>query len=196
MNFQRVHEFWFGEDLVASPLKNRDLWWRRPAGIDEKVRDEFLPTLEAAAAGKLADWESTPEGFVSLILVLDQFPRHIFRGKPRAFAFDAQARALCLKGLAQGMDRKMHWSERQFFLLPLEHAEDLIIQERALVEFDRLVQDTPAEFREYMLDNQRFAVKHHDIIKRFGHFPHRNSILGRVSTAEEIEFLKDPSNSF
>lgn len=196
MNFDSVHQFWFGDNLEKSPLKNRDLWWTRPEGIDELITQRFSSILKRAKSNQLEDWKSSPRGYISLIIVLDQFPRHIFRGKPASFESDPLALDLCLQGLAQKIDQQMHWAERQFYLLPLEHSEDLQIQIRAIEEFKRLVHDTPAEFADYMKDNFDYALRHHEIIKRFGRFPHRNKILGRESRAEEIEFLKQPGSSF
>jgi uncharacterized protein (DUF924 family) len=193
---RKVHEFWFGADYLKDPLKNRKMWWHQPDGIDDLIRKEFTEVLDLANSGQCDSWPSLPNGLVSLIVLLDQFPRHIFRGTSQAFAYDSKALALCKKSLDSDRDYGMEWVERQFFLMPLEHSENLEDQKRAVEEFKKLIQDTPREFKDYMKDNSEYALKHFVIIERFGRFPHRNEILGRPSTPEEIEFLKQPGNRF
>lgn len=191
-----VHRFWFGEDLENNPTQKNELWWKRPAGIDEEITAKFSGLLTEIAAGQHADWPRSVRGALARVLVLDQFPRHIFRGRPQAFAYDALALASTRQGIADGSDTKMLWIERAFFYLPLEHSEDLKMQELSVQKFKELVAETPAQWQDYIRDNARFADRHHEIVARFGRFPHRNAILGRVSTPEEIAFLKEPMSSF
>ena len=173
--------------MIASPAAvlafwreaGPDKWFKKDAAFDDDVRRRFLATYEAAAAGRLAEWEATPAGALALAIVLDQFPRNMFRGSARAFAADPLARAVADRALARGFDRGMTQADRQFFYLPFEHSEDLPDQERCCALF-RLTGDA---------DLLKWAELHADIIRRFGRFPHRNAVLGRATTAEEQAFL-------
>jgi len=147
--------------------------------------DKFLVTHQAAGLGKLAGWEEEADSALALVIVLDQFPRNMFRGTARAFATDRPALAAATAAVEQGFDRLPVPAERTFFYLPFEHAEDIAAQRRSL-EF----------FRSIDPDDMQWAKRHHDVIERFGRFPHRNALFGRASTPEEIEFLKQPGSSF
>jgi uncharacterized protein (DUF924 family) len=154
-------------------------WFRKNDAFDADIRTRFLATHEAAAAGALTAWEATPEGALALVIVLDQFPRNMFRGHARAFATDPIARTVAHRALAQGFDQRVPAGERMFFYLPFEHSEDLADQERCIALF-RAAGDA---------DNLKWAELHADIIRRFGRFPHRNAALGRTTTSEEQAFL-------
>jgi uncharacterized protein (DUF924 family) len=154
-------------------------WFKKDAAFDAEIASRFQVLWREAAAGALADWEAAPDSALSLVLVLDQFPRNMFRGKADAFATDPLARRVAERAIARGFDQKIPASERQFFYLPFEHSESLADQERAIALMDTL--GNP--------DLTRWAELHADIIRRFGRFPHRNSVLGRASTREEQEFL-------
>jgi uncharacterized protein (DUF924 family) len=156
-----------------------DKWFNKNDAFDTEIRSRFLPTYEAAAAGQLGAWEATPEGALALLLVLDQFPRNMFRGDRRAFAADPLAREVADRATARGFDRKFPPAERSFFYLPLEHSEDLADQERCIALYQAM---GDAELL-------KWAELHADIIRRFGRFPHRNAALGRNTTAEEQAFL-------
>lgn len=198
MTVHAVLEFWFGSnpDDAAIAKETSALWWSKNPQVDEEIRERFEAWVAKAAAGALSYWEATPAGRLALILLTDQFPRNIYRDSPRAFAYDAKALAWCLDGIEQHVDRKLRPIERVFFYLPLEHAESLEHQDKSVKHFGELVSivDEPdkAVFKEYL----DFAIRHRDIIARFGRFPHRNKILGRQSTAEEIAFLNEPGSSF
>lgn len=204
MNAEEILAFWFGtqaDDALVAQAKAA-LWWGKNDQSDQEIRARFAELVEKAASGELAHWESTPRGRVALILLTDQFPRCIYRDSPRAFAYDAQALACCLRGLESGHDRSLRPIERVFFYLPLEHSENIECQERSVELFRRLLEgvtaarpsdSAAAKIFEEFLD---FAVRHRDIIARFGRFPHRNIILGRESTAEEAAFLNQPGSSF
>jgi uncharacterized protein (DUF924 family) len=155
-------------------------WFRKDDAFDAEIRARFLPTYEAAVAGMLSSWEATPDGALALTLVLDQFPRNMFRGNARAFAADALARAVADRAIARGFDPRVPEAERLFFHLPFEHSEDLADQERS-VALARATGDA---------DALKWAELHADIIRRFGRFPHRNAILGRASTPDEIAFIE------
>jgi uncharacterized protein (DUF924 family) len=170
---QAVLSFW----RDAGP----DKWFKKNDAFDQDIRRGFLETYEAAAAGTLGAWEATPDGALALVIVLDQFPRNMFRGTARAFAADPLARAVADRALARGFDRAMAQAERQFFYLPFEHSEMLADQERCCDLF-RATGDA---------ELVKWAELHADIIRRFGRFPHRNAALGRATTAEEQAFLDD-----
>jgi uncharacterized protein (DUF924 family) len=156
-----------------------DKWFKKDSSFDDEIRTRFLATYEAAAAGKLAEWEAKPEGALALTIVLDQFPRNMFRGSARTYAADPLARAVADRALVRGFDQSMPLQEAQFFYLPFEHSENLEDQERCC-ELFRAAGDMEA---------LRWAELHADIIRRFGRFPHRNAVLGRATTPEEQAFL-------
>ena len=181
---QAVLAFWF----AAGGRDKR--WFEKSEAFDDEVRRRFLGLHEEGARGALASWRHRPGDCLALIVLLDQFPRNMFRGTPRAFATDALALEVARHALAKGYDRAMQPLERMFVYLPFEHAESLAEQEEAC-ELTRPL-DAFAETD----DVYRYALAHRDVIARFGRFPHRNAILGRASTPEEIEFLKGPGSSF
>jgi uncharacterized protein (DUF924 family) len=155
-------------------------WFEKDTKFDDDIRERFLALHETAAAGKLAAWEASAEGALALLILLDQFPRNMFRGEPRAFATDSLALAIASRAILNGFDGAFP-DLRGFFYLPFEHSEDLTDQEHA-VAFYRAQNDA---------DGLKWAEIHADIIRRFGRFPHRNTVLGRVSTPEELKFLTD-----
>lgn len=156
-----------------------DRWFNKDDVFDAEIARRFLPTHEAAAAGKLAAWEASAEGALALLLLLDQFPRNMFRNSARAFATDAQARAVTAAALLRGFDAQVPQKLRGFFYLPFEHSENMADQERGLALY-AAAGDT---------DGLKWANIHADIIRRFGRFPHRNAVLGRATTAAEQAFL-------
>jgi uncharacterized protein (DUF924 family) len=156
-----------------------DRWFEKDAAFDKEIVDRFLATHEAAAAGKLSDWEQTAQGSLALLILLDQFPRNMFRGDARAFATDALALAVAAGGIVRGFDAQVPATMRGFFYLPFEHSEDLADQERGIA-FYKASGDA---------DGLKWAEIHADIIRRFERFPHRNAVLGRTNTAGEQAFL-------
>lgn len=184
----RVLRFWFGEG--AQYGTRRKEWFDKSADFDAAVAQEFLALYEEAAAGALEQWKQAAPDCLALILVLDQLPRNMFRGTPRAFAADALALQAAEHAVAHRYDRGMSPSERLFMYLPFEHAELLAMQERSCELMRPL-----AAFPETS-DAYDYAVAHRDVIARFGRFPHRNAILGRASTPQELDFLKGPRSSF
>jgi uncharacterized protein (DUF924 family) len=156
-----------------------DKWFKKDEAFDEEIRTRFLQTYERAAAGELSAWEASADGAFALVIVLDQFPRNMFRNDPRSFAADPLARAVAERAIAKGFDRMVPLAERSFFYLPFEHSENLSDQERA-VALTRARGDA---------DALKWAELHADIVRRFGRFPHRNGILGRATTPEEQAFL-------
>lgn len=192
MTPQTVLDFWFG----APEPRRSQLWWGKDPALDEEIRARFAGPREQAIAGQLQDWEASPRGRLALILLVDQFSRNLFRNSPRAFAHDALAQRWSLEGLELGLDRQLGALERLFFYLPLEHSEDLADQERAVALFEELVVTAPPEERAERAGYLDYARRHRAIIARFGRFPHRNDVLGRLSTPDEAAFLQQPGSSF
>ncbi len=198
MAIETILEFWFGEDTDDSVVaKNKSaLWWSKNPDVDAEMRQRFESFVDRAAAGELSDWQSSPRGRLALILLTDQFPRSIYRDSPNAFAYDSKALAWCIDGIDQGMDLQLRPIERVFFYLPLEHAESLEHQDRSVKQFRRLLDEVGAGQTKVFEEYLDFAVRHRDIIARFGRFPHRNKILGREPTSDELAFLATPGSSF
>lgn len=184
-----ILEFWFGQPSAAGYGTERDLWFRKDAAFDAAIRDRFSATIETALAGGFADWTS-PRPALARILLLDQFTRNAFRHTPRAFAGDALALTLANEAVARGDDEGLIAVERWFLYLPFVHAESPRAQQRALELFRRLRESTG------LVDPLAWAERHAKVIQLFGRFPHRNAILGRESTAEEIAFLASPGSRF
>ncbi|SIQ25560.1 MULTISPECIES: DUF924 family protein [unclassified Bosea (in: a-proteobacteria)] len=156
-------------------------WFEKNEAFDAEITRRFLPVHEAAAAGKLDGWQDTPEGAFALLILLDQFPRNMFRGSPRAFATDAKALAIAEEAIAKGFDQHYQPPEQRFFYMPHMHSEELADQQRC-VDLCAAAEDA---------EGVKFAVIHRDIIRDFGRFPHRNAVLGRRTTAQEREFLAE-----
>ena len=186
----QVLAFWFGGDDAVDRR-----WFNGGAEFDREIAARFGTTLDAALCGELAGWGVTTDGALALIVVLDQFARNVGRGTPRAFAGDAQALALALAMIASGGDRRLPPLRRWFAYLPLEHAEDLALQQRSVELFERLLADAGAH-REAIAGALDYARRHRDVIARFGRFPHRNEILGRASSGDEAAFLQQPGSRF
>ena len=181
-----VLAFWFG----AEPGPSRAEWFRKDAAFDEGIRSRFGELLARAAERGLEDWRAERESMLALVVVLDQFSRNLFRNEGRAFAQDAYARECAKQALARGDDRELKPVQRMFLYLPLEHSEDLADQDRCVELMGAL------EAFEETRGIRAYAERHRAIVRRFGRFPHRNAALGRASTAEEAEFLKQPGSGF
>jgi uncharacterized protein (DUF924 family) len=193
-----ILQYWFGADLedLTAVRQQMQLWFTANPDTDRDVREHFEADLKQASSGALAEWKHSARGRLALIVLLDQVPRNIYRGTPEAFAYDAHALRLCLDGQACGHDHQLRPIERLVFYLPMQHAEDRAIQERSVRCMEALVDAVPSGMKEMFVQCLDFAVRHRDIIVRFGRFPHRNVILGRVSKPEEIAFLAEPGSSF
>ncbi|MDP3583527.1 MAG: DUF924 family protein [Thiobacillus sp.] len=195
---ESVLDFWFGASGSAAEIAGRQskLWFGKSLANDQAVIDRFADTLTAATAGRLDHWAHTPRGRLALVIVLDQFPHHIHRDQPQAFATDPQSLALSLAALESGEDRKLAPIERVFLYLPLEHAESIEMQEQSVSLYEQLANEAATDERALFDNFLDYARKHLDVVARFGRFPHRNEILGRPSTPEELEFLKQPGSRF
>jgi uncharacterized protein (DUF924 family) len=185
-----ILDFWFGPADAPDYDTPKEMWFRGGPEVDATIRDRFLAEVEAAASGGLDHWVAKPEDCIALVLLLDQFPRNLFRNTPRAFAADSRARAVAMAALDADFDQGRAYVERVFLYMPFEHSEDIADQHRAVALFEGMP-DHPA--RQEWID---YAVSHCRIIERFGRFPHRNEILGRESTPEEIAWLEDGGERF
>lgn len=195
---QEVLDFWFG-DIGDDGNVTEDrswLWWKKDPQTDAKIRAQYEDLVQAVAAGGYEEWLDTAAGRLARIIVVDQFPRNIYRDTPQAFAYDALARQMALDGVGAGHDEELPLVQRVFFYLPLEHAEDRALQAESVRLFTVLRDQAPAHLRETFDNYLDFAERHQVIVDRFRHFPHRNEILGRKATAEEEAFLKEPGSSF
>lgn len=179
MDYQRILDFWFDEIEPKS-------WWAADPAFDVLIRDRFEQTLVQAAQGEFYTWRISAKGRLAEVIVLDQFSRNIYRGTPKAFAQDSMALALAQEAVAKGLLNELNPDERAFLLLPYMHSESRLIHLQA----ERLYREWAPE------NNYRFELRHKEIIDRFGRYPHRNIVLNRDSTNEELEFLKLPGSSF
>jgi uncharacterized protein (DUF924 family) len=182
----KILDFWFAQSEQAEYAQRRKVWFAKNPSFDQTIRTHFQTDYELAAAGKLRDWQETTQGCLALILLLDQFPRNMFRGEAQSFTTDSQALVIAQYAIAQGFDLELPPIQRMFIYLPFEHSEHLEHQDQAVQRIRAL----------QMEDVTDYAFKHQAVIARFGRFPHRNKILGRANTPEEEEFLKQPGSSF
>ncbi len=191
-------DWWFGKGVTASEVAGHKhgLWFGYRAEQDADADTRFGGLVAQALDGCLGDWADSPHGWLALVLLLDQLPRMIYRGTPRAFAGDERAQHLVCEGMAHGGDVLLTPIQRVFIYLVLEHAEDLRVQEQAVAHFQRLCTLATAEDRALFADFLDFAVRHRDVIARFGRFPHRNDVLGRETTEAEQAFLATPGARF
>jgi uncharacterized protein (DUF924 family) len=186
----QVLAFWFGEPGAPEQGQPRSLWFTKSEATDALIRNRFAAAVEAALGGQLERWaDGHPRDALALILLLDQFTRNIHRDTARAFAGDARALAVARRLVAEGRDRQLVPLERWFAYLPFEHSEQIADQHESLRLFESLA-------REGLAEPLVWARKHYEVIERFGRYPHRNELLGRPSTAMEIEFLKQPGSRF
>ena len=196
--WQELLDWWFGQGLGASEIvaEKHPLWFGYRPEQDAEARERFGTLTSQALNGGLEAWADTPQGWLALILLLDQLPRMIHRGTPLAFAGDERAQQLVRDGLAHGGDVLLSPIQRVFVYLVLEHAENLAVQELAVAQFvvlrDIAAPTEQRPFQEFL----DYAERHRDVIARFGRFPHRNEILGRASSEAELAFLEQPGSSF
>jgi uncharacterized protein (DUF924 family) len=198
-----VRDYWFGRlPLDAAQFGQRlGFWFGGEAGEarrrqDEEIRARFGALLERAASGALDHWAHGPRRRLSLVILLDQFPRHMFRGTARAFAYDGKALGLTLSGMQSAADAALDVVERLFFYMPLQHAESRDVQDESVAAYRRLLSETPPPLRAGVEAALRSAEGHRAIIERFGRFPHRNRVLSRESTPAELEWLRSEGQSF
>lgn len=192
-----ILHFWFGalENGQTSPEQQK-LWWNKNPQTDKYITQHFEKDVLNAIAGKYEDWLQDPKGTLALIILVDQFCRHIYRNTPTSFAADPIALQWAKQGIELQHDKQLSLTERTFFYMPFEHAEDLAAQQQAVALFYGLYKQAPAAQRQLFQDYYNYAERHKIIIERFGRFPHRNEILKRPSTAEEEKFLAGPNSRF
>ncbi|WP_153914361.1 DUF924 family protein [Shewanella sp. TC10] len=178
-DFQQVISFWFDEIDKA-------MWFKKDTEFDRVIMSKFTSLHSQAMAGELYEWRKHPQGRLAEIIILDQFSRNMFRDTAKAFASDALALVLAQEAVAQGQDKLLTVTERSFLYMPYMHSESMAIHQQALVLFNQ----------DGLESNYQFEIKHFDIIKQFGRYPHRNNILARESTATEMTFLTQPGSSF
>lgn len=197
---EAVLRFWFGELDEAGEchpdVKKR--WFTKDPAFDQDILKKFSATYAVVATSRAhrPSWLEGPEGLLAAIIVLDQFSRNMFRDSAAMFAADWKARSLSYELIALGFDRKLPTPYRTFSYMPLMHSERLVDQDRCIELFQTLTEELDGDQRKGIEANLHYAVQHRDIVARFARFPHRNAILGRRSTDEEIEFLKQPGSSF
>jgi uncharacterized protein (DUF924 family) len=190
--------FWLGDAVADADVfaDKGELWFRSDPAVDADIRARFSRLRECAIGGLLDAWLDTPHGALGLILLVDQFSRNLFRGDAEAFAHDALARRWCERALARGDDRGLRPVERLFVYLPLQHAESIADQQHAVALFTQLRDSATDATRPRFEENLQFALRHRDVILRFGRFPHRNVALGRPSTVAEMAYLTEPGVAF
>lgn len=175
MSPQAVLDLWFADE-------HRPLWFRSTDAFDDIIREHFDESWQQARDGRFAHWESSPTGALALVILLDQFPLNMFRNDPRGFSTEAQSRQVADRAITRGFDQTLAQDQKPFLYLPFMHSEDLGDQDRSVALFEAAG----------LTSNLRWARHHREIVRRFGRFPHRNTILGRVSTAEELAWLETP----
>jgi uncharacterized protein (DUF924 family) len=196
--WQPLLDWWFGtaDTSRAIAADKGKLWFGKRDSQDLEARTRFGAQVEQALAGGLTEWAQRPEGWLALVLLLDQLPRMIFRDTPKAFSDDIRAQALVAQGIAADFDQQLKPIQRVFILLVFEHSENLAVQNEGVSRYIDLVAQQPEEDRALFTDYLDFAERHQKVIAQFGRFPHRNAVLGRDSTAEELAFLSRPGSRF
>lgn len=202
-SIESILQFWFGSLTDATAIDKKSppakLWFNGGKAFDEEIRQKFLRDYQNARAGEYKEWEQSARGRLALVVIFDQFSRNMFRGTPQAFETDEQAIVLTRASVRDGKDKELMLIERVFLYMPLMHAESINQQEDGVRQFTRLVEEAQAQgslntgYFEY---NLKYSLQHRDIIEKFGRFPHRNAILNRQSTSEEMAFLNSPGSSF
>jgi uncharacterized protein (DUF924 family) len=200
---RQVRDFWFGKlPLTAQSLNQRmQLWFPGDIApedlqeLDGIIRTRFGSLVERAAKGDLASWADSPRRCLSLVILLDQFPRNIYRRTARAFATDTQALAVTLSGMQSAADGALDVAERIFFYMPLQHSEVLEVQDESVAAYRRLLTEAPQELRSLFEESLQSAEQHRALVERFGRFPHRNRVLGRINTPEETVWLRAEGGS-
>ncbi len=195
---EEILAFWFQDalDSATAAQARCAVWFRANPRLDAEIRGRFADLPERAIAGEFDHWLETPRSALARILVLDQFPRNLHRGSPRAFAFDSRALDACRRALSLRLDEALHPVESIFVYLPLEHSENRQDQSRCVSLFEALEERAEASYRSLLQHSTDYARRHRDVILRFGRFPHRNAILGRAATQEEVAFLEADGDTF
>ena len=194
MNSQQVLDFWFDGDMPGKAQIKR--WWYKDPDADADIAARFSDLVTEVHQHLGDKWSETAEGRLAAIICLDQFPRNIFRDQPQSFYYDEKALELCRQGIDVGAYHELPLLWQSFFFMPLMHSEALSDQNDCVEWFTRLVDQADGALKEYLVGSLDFARRHQEIVQRFGRYPHRNAILGRKSTPEELAFLSQPGSSF
>jgi len=196
----KILDFWFGEmkNSGVPDKKKQKMWWQKDKNLDKLIKKEFEILLKRAKSGEFEEWTDNPEGTLAVVILLDQFSRHIYRDTVNAFSQDEMALNIVISAMLKGFDKQLIAVKRTFIYMPLMHSEDIDIQIKSVECFSELEKEyiRNDETADIVKINKKYAIMHYEIIKRFGRYPHRNMVLGRESTAEEIEFLKEQGSSF
>lgn len=193
-SYDEVLNYWFSGKPLGKEQFNR--WWRKAPEVDLMIRDRFAGLVDEVFHNLADEWAKVPKSCLAAILCLDQFPRNMYRGLSKSFEYDARALELVEQGLAAGHEKSLSELEKAFFILPLMHHENIHSQSKCIELYESFAAEAAEPFKNYLSSGAEFGRKHLTIIERFGRFPHRNEILRRESTVEEIEFLKQPGSSF
>jgi uncharacterized protein (DUF924 family) len=188
---QTVLNFWFGslKSETDFPQNKSSMWFVNGAEYDGIIRSHFLELHDQASKGELDEWCETPRSMLALVILLDQFSRHIYRNNQKSFSQDAKTVSIVKQGIEDQFDKDLYFIERKFLYMPLMHAEDIVVQDLAIEMFTKLRDEVPAELKQQYSTSLSFAQSHHYVISKFGRFPELNEILGRNSTQKEGEFL-------
>ena len=195
---EQILTFWFADaaNNVQAVQQRYKFWFEATPETDQQIHDQFSDVYSQARSGALETWQTAPHSCLALIITLDQFPRNLFRGTPEAFATDPQAQQMCQHGLRQNYLSELSCAEQLFFLMPLQHAEDLALQEESLRLSEAALAQAPPDWHDFLNSFLGSTRKHLELIRRFGRFPHRNIVLGRQPTPEEQAYLDSDSGSF
>jgi uncharacterized protein (DUF924 family) len=195
---EAILDFWFGDSLrfPGSVVERVQLWFTANAEFDREIRDRFSSLPERALRGELDGWSRRSESALALVLVLDQFPRNLFRGSARAFEFDPRALETAAEAVDARFDEELAPLQASFLYLPFEHSEDPTNQERSVQLFEQLVRRAPPELASTLEQAADYARRHRAVVQRFGRFPHRNKVLGRESSPEEVAYLESGGETF
>lgn len=197
-DYQGILDFWFGrsESLAVILDKQASLWWGKDPHVDREIRERFVDRLDSLIDGKLNEWRSLPESYLAMIILADQFSRNIYRDSASAFAQDELALSLTLDGIENGIDLKLNVVQRVFFYLPFEHSESMAIQDRSVELQKQVLDDAPDNLQDQFQGFYNYALLHREVIEKYGRYPHRNNLLGRECTPEEIDYLNQPGSGF
>ena len=196
--YEDILNFWFGDSLdsLDTVASRKELWFVRSDAFDRSIEARFGSLPDRALRGEFDGWSREARAALALVLVLDQFPRNLYRGSARSFEFDSKACEMALRAIEAGVDQKLHPLEASFLYLPLEHSEDLLLQDRSVELFEELVSRAPADLRPMFGEFVAYAARHREVIRQFGRFPHRNAVLRRGSTREEVVYLEAGGETF
>lgn len=190
LQINKVLDNWFEYNQNSEPLFERQIWWEKNKKVDDNIRLEYQDLHQRAIKGGLKDWLETPRGTLAYVILIDQFSRHMFRDSSKAYEYDPIALKVTKDAIKKGMDQKLALTERVFLYIPLEHSENIDDQNQSVALFEKLYEETPKDYQPLAEKFLTYAKAHQKIIQQFNRFPHRNKILSRKSTPQEITFLK------